>query len=908
MGIAGHFRGEDLREFFEALWPGFVEPGMLTFWFAPSTVSQHVPLTELGKLDAESLAELHQLNSPQSELGSKPRSRGPKTGVPQNVYFGLGLRKPGLNNDEQGARADVTTLPAFAIDIDIGTSGAAHKAKNLPETPEEAFRIFAGLPDPTAVVDTGNGLHVYWAFRQPLMVSRHVSQVEALYESFWAPLGARAKELGWQLDKTTTVQRVWRVPGFQNFKSGVKDVRTVHLDAGARYDVQTLLASFPGAAAQNRTPGPLPPAAAPPSEAGAALPGLLAATAIVPPDVTPPPLERHGAADIGEVVKILENLRKPDRRALMAKVLAGESFAAAGDRDNAMQRVCSILGWSGPEVPTEDLIFLLRPSLTVWATEPGAKLDLDDELDKARVKIDAAKRDWSRKARRAYDLLRRVLGRQSGAGSDATPEEDPEDDAEAGADDFLLRHSIIQFRNAYHVFDFERGVYTGAKIKDELPGVLRDCFAESPIDLMYENSKGEWKKKKVPALLEEYGTVADDLVYDLTIQDPHYDLATRTFFDAAAPVRALEPRFDGQIDQWLRLLAGQHADQVLDWIATVTNLEHQTCALYLAGKKGVGKGLLAAGLARLWRDGGPTELSQVIGSFNADIARCPLVFLDEGLPKKHGDVSTQLRALIGTSTRTLARKHLPNVDLRGAIRLLIGANNDNVLAMGDESMSLDDLEAIAGRFLHVPASPAAATWLEEHKRSDPSLTDRWVENALLARHALWLRENRQVDRSTRFLVEGKVEKMHRKLIMQGSVTRLVFEWIVRFILAPSRLYQSYRTQATEPRARVGDGQLFVNTQAVVDCWKLYMREDGQRVPPLPRVGEALRLISEGEVRYPGPSGPRYHKISVDLVREWSSENQLGEDDQFAHALARPLEATGPGPTVGTSAAQEAAAS
>lgn len=893
-----------MREFFEALWPGFAEPGCVTFWFAPSRSSQHVALSHLGQLDDESIAELRMINSPQGPLGSPGNKtvRGKASGVAQNVYFGLGLRKEGLDHDEQGTRADVMTLPGFAIDIDIGTSGEAHKAKNLPESMEDAYQILAGAPDPTAVVDTGNGLHVYWAFRQPLIVTRHVAQVEALYERFWQPFQARAQARGWALDKTTTVQRVWRVPGFKNYKSGVKDVQVVHLDASARYGLEILVSGSPPDATQIRTPESLPPATAPPSDAGVALP-----VPMVPPDVDPLPEQPHGAADITEVETILQNLRDPERRAMMAKVMAGESFAEAGDRDRALQRACSILGWCGPEVPTDDLLHMLRPSLACWATEPGAKLTLDDELEKARDKIDRAKRDWSRKSRRAYDMLRRVLGRQSGSDADAaTP--DGEDAAEDGPDELLLRHAIIQFRSAYHVFDFERGAYTGAKIKDEMPGVIRDAFAESPIELIYYNDKDEPKKKKLPQMLEEYGTVADDLVYDLTIQEPHYDIATRTFFDAAAPVRALEPRFDAQIDAWLRLMSGDHVEQVQDWIATVTNLEHQTCALYLAGRSKVGKGLLAAGLARLWHDGGPTELSHVIGSFNADIAKCPLIFLDEGLPKKFGDVSTQLRALIGTSNRTLSRKHLPNVVLRGSIRLLIGANNNNVLAMGDESMTLDDLEAVAGRFLHVPVGEAARQWLMDVKATDPTLTDRWVAGNLMARHALWLRQNRRVVRGTRFMVEGQVSAMHRNLVMQGQQAGLVFEWLMRFIMAPERLYRVYNTQGADPRARVGDGKLYVNSQAVKDCWKIYMTEDSAgRMPAFTRIGEILRSISEGEIRWPAPSGPRYHQIAVDIVREWSQRNQLGEEENFARALARPLAATGPsGAVVGTEERQATA--
>ena len=100
----------------------------------------------------------------------------------------------------------------------------------------------------------------------------------------------------------------------------------------------------------------------------------------------------------------------------------------------------------------------------------------------------------------------------------------------------------------------------------------------------------------------------------------------------------------------------------------MTLLTEPCAALYLDGGAGVGKTLLADGLARLWTTNGPTELAGVVGSFNDALLSCPLVFADEVLPDvlKRTEGTGELRKLIQARTLPLNRKFKAAAQVRGS--------------------------------------------------------------------------------------------------------------------------------------------------------------------------------------------------------------------------------------------------
>jgi hypothetical protein len=737
------------------------------------------------------------------------------------------------------------------LDLDFAHPTAHASKKPLIPGPEEAMEIIAAIGlDPSIVVNTGHGWHVYWLFKKPwiLTTAEERAQAEALSKAFQKQFIDEAARRGWHVDSTATIQRVWRVPGFVNCKSGAA-CELVHLDSTIRYELDELV------------------------------PLSLEAMKVAPVP---------SAVSLAVVRASLSKL-SPDskNKAAIEKILAGESFADS-ERDNAMQSVCSTIAWI-PEaagMPASELVEILRPSLSVWAAETDnpKRLPLDEEMAKALDKIQRAQQDKIElEAKEWEDLkgLREALGDRSPGVDKVSPE----------SKDFVLHHCIIQYRDGYYIYNFDEQRYSGLKRPGEVLSYARRAWQSVSVPSVdYFNAKGEIKIKQLPQLMKEYGDNADEVIGKFYLTESIYNCAQHSFEESVAPLRTdLTPRYDEQIAHWLKLLAGPLHDKVLDWIACVTKLKHPCCALYLDGISGAGKGLLAAGLAKLWHPGGPTSLANVMESFNADQFRCPLVFLDEGLDKKKAS-SSLIRSLVGAGDHTYKEKNLPNRPVLGSIRLLIAANNDNVLAFGDENLSVNDLIALEKRFLHVHAQQEAADWLEANNPGG-ELTKTWVaDGCLIARHALWLVENRVVKYGKRFLVEGGAgDSMHRKIVMQGASAGLVYEWLVRFASNPKALYQFYRTKKETPRARIGDNIILVNTQGLLDSWETYMGPEIRR-PSTTSAGQVLRKLSEGS-RKLGPRHDRVlcHQIQPTLVTGWASDNQIGNDVAMRRNLNTKLE-------------------
>jgi len=138
-----------------------------------------------------------------------------------DVYFGVGLRRENLGGNKRGGNDDVCLIPAFWSDIDI--LGAAHKEIALPPTEAAAMEFLDSLPlRPSIVVSSGNGLHVYWQFAEPLaiMTDAHRANIAAALNGWQKYVNNAAKERGWKLDNTSDLARVLRVPGGINRKLG----------------------------------------------------------------------------------------------------------------------------------------------------------------------------------------------------------------------------------------------------------------------------------------------------------------------------------------------------------------------------------------------------------------------------------------------------------------------------------------------------------------------------------------------------------------------------------------------------------------------------------------------------------------------------------------------------------------
>src|SRR5690606_18730954 len=121
----------------------------------------------------------------------------------------------GLEDGRRGGQTDALSIGVLWIEVDVQDPG--HARVDLPATLAAAYELVEACPMwPTAVVESGGGIHVYYALQRRLTVAEALP-VLALWRDYWR--GA-ASERGWHIDSVWDVARVLRVPGTSNWKTG----------------------------------------------------------------------------------------------------------------------------------------------------------------------------------------------------------------------------------------------------------------------------------------------------------------------------------------------------------------------------------------------------------------------------------------------------------------------------------------------------------------------------------------------------------------------------------------------------------------------------------------------------------------------------------------------------------------
>lgn len=801
----------------------------------------------------------------------------------KDAYFGVGLRRPALLKNQRGKVADVRGLPGLFLDIDFdlpdapGAITKAHQAKNLPQNDTQATEILSCLPPPTCIVDSGHGWHVYWLFEEVLAIG-YLNQVPTSLasEHFQRKVIAHAAALGYHVDSTYTIDRILRLPGTINTKSGLSKPVTVLFSDGPRYaDIDALLKAseidLSSAPESIQTPINAP----------------------VTDELLQPRQESAQVQSTPWIKEALGKLHNAENLAVMETVISGKPFAQAGDRDRMLQKIAGIIAYIAPDrSPKELATEILGPSLSNFDDVDRGKYTQSDRIDWAAEKIERAqidaRRDRVLKERHNAGLMN-VLTREARSAPRrdhrlGSSQEGPYSDAEMHSfakqqgttPDGFRKRWIIQKGQSFYVYvngDYQLPIQYH-ELDQSLNRDLGLAAKNGYVQLTTTTAKGEPRNKTTKEILTEYCSVARTVVTQLDLNHSYYDSDTQTFYEAACPIRPLEPAYCPEVDAWLQLLGGTQANKLLDWLATITNLGQQTSALYIQGKAGTGKSLLSHGLARLWHKGAPTELFRVLGEWSADMARCPLIVADEQIPQSFRGqrTSAELRSLIGSSGRTLSRKYLSNSDLVGSIRLILSANNADMLVF-DESLSQADLEAVSGRFLHITPDPFAKNYIESIDSSG------WVSDDVIAKHILWLRDHRTVIHGKRFLVEGSAQEISKMLATRGGVAGRVTEWLVRYICDTKGANVAEQSKL----AVIGSGRYLVNTNAVVSFWEHYVKSS--KVPSTPQVGSALRNLASNQVRW---GSKRYFEIDIDSISQWSEANLVGDPELIQDRIAKPL--------------------
>lgn len=811
-----------LKTLVSAIWGGsYPEKSLLTLWAGHGKEAvvnvKHVWFDRFDHMDLSFVAEWNRT---------------------ANVFFGLGSRKLTVSPRKTGGNSFVNFMPGWAIDFDF-RDPTAHKAQNYPGDFDEIVPVLQEFLLPTAIVRSGHGIHGYWGLDQALSISpgREFDQALNWYTQLFDRLKKAFAKRGWQLDSTAGIWRSWRAPGTVNHKTGA--LAEIEYSDGDRYRISDF--GF-----------------------GKTVLKPVSAKTPVPPDI------------LKSVRTFLRAVSATDKDyEKIQALLRGESFAPPGEREPTMRNLAHAItrAEGGKDARPEDMAEVFRGSFQAWQDEPQApgesRLTVAEEIAKVTKKIRSSQEkrnaDDEAEAEHYSGIKRGLLSKR------------PPTLAE------LQQMLILVKSPSYYVYNFKKRDYGFPVAKDELQVHCAAAWRGAPasVSISYENDKGKTVYKMSPQLVREYGTVVKGLLGDLSIQQSFYDRDENIFHPALCPRRKLESKFHEEIDEWLRIFAGEFYVKLKDWLAAFSRVESPTCVLYLEGDTNTGKSLIARGLARVYVKGDPADFDTCVGTtFNDQLRHCPYALLEEGVSDNR-NMSSKIRSLSTSNGFVLNAKYHAAVPIRGCVRIVVTANNPDALRFS-ESNSKRDLDAIASRILHIPVRPESTEWLKE--RGGRNFVESWVEGDRMAEHILWLEQNHKFVPGRRLLVEGIPTVFHGSLRCQSEADNLLYEFLVRF-LSNLRLALNLERQGKDVGFFIDKkGRLLVSSQGVLDYWETYL-SDRQKPVSGQSVGHGLHKISLGKVKVLRFKVRRhYHVIDTQFLIAWAEKNMIGDLDAILENL------------------------
>lgn len=591
--------------------------------------------------------------------------------------------------------------------------------------------------------------------------------------------------------------------------------------------------------------------------------------------------------ELREIAKVWSRSKKQGKLEIVEALRAicdGLPFAAPGGRDTMLFRVCATIAEKHPYASPESVGQLLAPSLHQMGMDGPS---LEDALEKL------VRRKQQERSKTEVDRDSRIAAYFRGMRD--TPYTEAEIRAfEEQLEGSMKRRWIIQKGKSFYLFGgipdedgvCREGNYRGPYTLDDMANAARSILAPAAsVGVSFDITTEKTTRAKTSAeLVREYGEVASNIVADLTANYCYFDPTANVFTEAPCPIRDIQPKEHRDIDRWLRLMAGKEYPRLLEWIAGVTLLKEPSSALYLEGPPGTGKTLLASGLARLWSKSGPSNFEDVLGqNFNEALLGCPLVFGDEVAPKDfRGRVRTgEIREFIQARQRPLKRKFLPAAVVKGSVRLILAANNRELLS-SNEHMTINDIAALVERFFYIHTDALAAAYLKDLRVKHGQIAESWVEQDLIAEHALYLRDTIVVKRHSRLIASGGASELARSLTTSTGIRSAICNWLVSYLLDPSKL------MAMENRAliRAHEGALAVNTKVFVDHWGLY--PTSVPTPTSSRVSQAIAGLSTGaraQLRDKQGRQIWYRIIDTENLITWAEETGFSTAEGIRSAIA-----------------------
>lgn len=159
-----------------------------------------------------------------------------------DVYISCATYRNPPDLKSRGKGKNSVSIPGLWAEIDI--DGPGHKPDPtklpLPKNVNEALSVLDNLPEPTEIVHSGGGLHVWWLFDEPWIYT-DTEQAQAATDDWQRLITQRAEEKGFSVDKVSDLARILRPPGTVNLKlKGNPRKVTLFKESGKRYPVVEL--------------------------------------------------------------------------------------------------------------------------------------------------------------------------------------------------------------------------------------------------------------------------------------------------------------------------------------------------------------------------------------------------------------------------------------------------------------------------------------------------------------------------------------------------------------------------------------------------------------------------------------------------------------------------------------------
>jgi hypothetical protein len=157
-------------------------------------------------------------------------------------YVGVGLSRKDYGAKHRCRSNEVAGIVGVWADIDVNSE--AHSKGALPRTVEDALGILPKQLPPTFLIRTGNGIHAWWLFREPLIFETDEERGDAAsFAKRWQSLfRLSAASRGWAFDCLSDLARLLRIPGTQNCKDPQNPkLVEIHSQSDRRYNPSELV-------------------------------------------------------------------------------------------------------------------------------------------------------------------------------------------------------------------------------------------------------------------------------------------------------------------------------------------------------------------------------------------------------------------------------------------------------------------------------------------------------------------------------------------------------------------------------------------------------------------------------------------------------------------------------------------